>query len=117
MLGVGAAIFTILSYLKGDSEQRPGLIEPVGKLFFFYASAICWAIFALGSLSLLVRFGQSEDLIDFTYMPVNGEEYLALIPGAFSFIQFVSGFAHSIEYFAARPIKEAADRLERGRFG
>ena len=116
MLGWGAAIFTILSYLKADTEERPGIIEPVGKLFFMYGSAILWALFALGVLSIHLRWVEgSSELMDFTYMPVNGEEYLALIPGAFALIQFVVGFAHSAEYFAARPIKAAADRLEKGR--
>jgi hypothetical protein len=114
MLGWGAAIFTILSYLRADTDDHPGIIEPVGKLFFMYGSAIMWLLFAMGVLSFQVKW-DSGVFLDYTYMPVNGEEYLALVPGAFGLLQLLIGFAHSVEYFAARPLKEAADKLERGR--
>jgi hypothetical protein len=51
----------------------------------------------------------------FVYMPVNGEEYLALIPFAMGFIQIILGWFHTIEYFAVQPINESMRKLDGGR--
>jgi len=112
MIGTGAVIFTVLSFLRYDTEEHPGIIEPVGKVFFMYAAAILWLLFSAGTLSIHIRWLDGGELINFTYMPVNGEEYLALVPGTFGILMLIIAFAHTIEYFTVRPISEAMKELK-----
>jgi hypothetical protein len=104
MLGIGAFIFTILSFLSDRYVER------VGKLFYFLAAAITWGLFALGSLQITWR-GGDYGTINFTYIPTGGEAWLALIPGSFSLLMFILLWFHAIEYFVAKPIAEEMDGL------
>lgn len=107
MLGVGAFIFTIISF------SRKGFSD-IGKMFCFFASGILWAVFSLGVLSITFRVVDTGVIDAFVYMPVNGEEYLALIPFIFGVIQIILGWFHTIEYFAVEPINDSMRKLDKG---
>lgn len=104
-LGLGAIIFTTISFLSTK------VIEPIGKLFCMLVGAICWSLFSLGVLSTHVLW-DAGILLDYTFMPVNGQEYLALIPGFIGVIMWVLSYYHAVELFAAQPLIEAAKEVD-----
>ena len=105
-LGIGAVCFTIFSFL------RDGIPEPIGKIFFMWAAGVMWILFALGTLSVNVKWDAGV-LLDYTYMPVNGIESLALIPGFSGILLFLIAYFHTVRLFAYEPLMEQSQQIEK----
>ena len=99
LLGVGAFLFTVLSFSKNA-------IDDLGKIFFMYIAAICWILFAYGVQSIHYYWGGSLSVVDYTFNPVNGEEYLGLIPGVIGILMLFIGFYRTIYIFSYKPLVE-----------
>lgn len=107
-LGLGALLFTILSFFSESIFDRNG------KIFFMWLSGILWPIFALGTLSMKIVWDGGV-ILNHTHMPVNGQESLALLPGFMGFLMLVIAFANTVEYYAYKPAADAARKVDRGR--
>lgn len=105
-IGIGAVLFTILSFLKD------GVLEPIGKIFFMWSSAILWLLFSLGVISVKVVWHGGQ-LLNYTYMPVNGIESLALIPGFTGVLMLIISYYHTINILAYQPMYESLRGLDK----
>ena len=103
MLGVGGILFTFLGFAN--------FMEKIGRLFFLLLGAIDWIVMSLGTLKFRIIWDGGR-FLNYTYMPVNGQEALALIPGFFGIILFVVTYYHAVQWFAYEPLMTASRRIE-----
>lgn len=106
MLGIAATFFTIMGFMR--------FFEPIGKITFLMSGGIMYLLMALGTLRMKVWW-QAGKLLNYTYIPTNGEETLALIPGLMGVLLLVITYYHAVDWFAAEPLTTQYKKVFGGR--
>ena len=98
-LYVTAIVFTITAFLSKNDNNPESFIS---KIFFFGFGGISWIAFALGSFKQYWLWGGDNNLVDYTFQPVNGEDLLAWIYAAMGIIMILVMMAKCLMFVKDR---------------
>ena len=65
-------VFSFLGLLLAFDRN----IDPVGQIFFMFLAGVLLPSAALGLLKIDYNWGGSQNVVQYTYIPTNGEEYI-----------------------------------------
>lgn len=103
-----ALAFTIAAFLSRNDGNPESFIS---KIFFFMFGGISWMAFSIGSFKQYFIWGGQENMVDYMFLPVNGEESLAWIYAAMGIVMIIIGLFKILQFAGDMILVESKQAL------